>query len=148
VVPSADTVPLPNLKLLKLDSDARLDHQLVRRWLLSMDKLETIELAGVWLSRKGYHNWRYVFEAIRDHSNAIYLDFDQITSNDWTEFSCGTLVPAKHKSNDPPPEPDVVELEEEENGKDMLMDLDKNFEKYMAGHIAWNSSKPLVWFFQ
>jgi hypothetical protein len=170
-VPTSDASPLPKLKYLKLAFRAELDPQYVRRWFLAIEGQDIIDLRDVHLS-SGHHysELETVFEAIRDHPNAIDLEFDQIVSNDWAEFSCSIRVPPGRKlksedengddkdNGDDDEDKDKVDDEDddeddnndEEGGVDseeMLDVLHRDFEKFMAGEMEWTLNRALQWFF-
>jgi hypothetical protein len=145
-VPPADAAPLPKLEYLKLASPAILEQHPGTKWILGMESLGYIDFTSIGL-RKPYCDWRYIFEAIRDHPNSIKLDFDSIISNDWTEFSTQIRVPRGQNPEDLPIERGEASLNGDEDPDQLLMELDEDFEKYMAGRIAWTSSRALEWFF-
>lgn len=85
-----EAVALPKLQILEL-GELSLQPTAFAALLENAKSLRFLKMTSTHVDT-GYEEWRIIFDAIRDHQNEMELEFYQIISNDWTEFSFRATV--------------------------------------------------------
>ena len=123
--PTADLVPLPELKRIELDG-IHVNNGNFARLLQLMPKLTYYAL----ICTSGTQEWKAMLDAVRNHGNRMDVHWDQIASNDCAEISLYD---------------NTANVSEDRENEDPWMDIDRSLQNYLAGKGGWNKCLRM-WF--
>jgi hypothetical protein len=122
-------IELPNLKSLHLGG-ILIDQKAIGQWIKRMPELHHIQMK--WLEAKRDHmDWKFVWDAIRDHSNDILVEIDQLHTSSCT--GVWDMVFRKSTVDDY-----LATIERNQQSNEFYLC------QYIAGRIGWNEKMYLV----
>ena len=126
--PDEEVIKLPNLVWLSIRSGSIYPEDL-RAWMKEMPSLRILQLNNVSLCEfRDLRVWREVFDAIRDHPNALYVDLKKITR-----------VPLVHDTSDGQELLDLIY-------SDQITDREAALPMYLNGLVEWDEDlAELLW---
>ncbi|KAI9720469.1 MAG: hypothetical protein M1812_002975 [Candelaria pacifica] len=127
--PGYEIIPLSRLRVLALGNICIRARQLAA-WMAQMPLLEVFKLRGTMLHDLPNDDWLFVFDAIRNHPQALEIDFWHTIENECFETVC-----VKYRTDKVE---DWLALPEEEKSYDYVHS-DPDWPLYLSGKIGYNA---------